>query len=299
MVGLQDMGLNKGFTMSTFSIEVFPSNDTERLQDCVSRIAPLGPQFISVTSGAGGSTTDRTAGALELVGDFAKAPRAAHLTCVGRSRADVMAEAQAHKANGITRIVALRGDGFEAHPDGFAGSVDLTEALAEQGFDVSVGAYAERHPDSLGEDADLAHLQRKFEAGANRAITQFFFEADTFLRFRDRCVKAGIKSPIVPGILPIESWSGALKMATRCGIDVPAFLVEAFAHAERDDTTELLATSVAAEMCDDLLAEGVEHLHFYTLNRARLTSRVCTLLNLDGEPQGVSNAQLVSELRAS
>jgi len=187
----------------------------------------------------------------------------------------------------VTEIVALRGDApqgaaqFTAHPEGFASSVDLIEALAETGnFKIRVGAYPEKHPDAADQAADIAFLKRKFDAGATSAITQFFFEAETFFRFRDACVKAGIDAPIIPGILPIENWSGAQKFAARCGTSIPAVVSDAFTNATRDGTTDLLATALATELCDDLIQGGVEDLHFYTLNRPELTRDVCHALGV-------------------
>jgi methylenetetrahydrofolate reductase (NADPH) len=187
----------------------------------------------------------------------------------------------------VTEIVALRGDApkgaerFTPHPEGFASSVELIEALAATGnFTLRVGAYPEPHPDAADTLADVRWLKRKIEAGATSAITQFFFEADTFLRFRDLCAKEGITAPVIPGILPIENWNGAKRFAQRCGADVPVFLDEAFATAKRDGREDLLATAICTEMCDKLIQEGVEDLHFYTLNRPHLTREVCHALGV-------------------
>jgi methylenetetrahydrofolate reductase (NADPH) len=207
---------------------------------------------------------------------------AAHLTCVDATKAETFKIAKSYADAGVRNIVALRGDApkgadaFAAHPDGFANSVELVEALADTGnFNIRVSAYPEKHPEAVDQAADIAFLKRKIDAGATSAITQFFFEAETFFRFRDACVKAGINAPIIPGILPIENWAGTQRFARQCGTHIPQVISDGFAHATRDGTTELLATAIATELCDDLLEGGVEHLHFYTLNRPELTRDVC------------------------
>ena len=186
-------------------------------------------------------------------------------------------------------IVALRGDPpkgtdkFVAHPDGFANSCELISALAKAGdFNIRVGAYPEAHPEAANAQADIDWLKAKLDAGATEALTQFFFEADTFFRFRDACVKAGIDAPIVPGILPIENWKGARRFAMSCGTHVPQWLDDAFAAAERDGDgrTDLLATSLCTELCSDLIEGGVDKMHFYTLNRPELTRDVCHALGV-------------------
>jgi methylenetetrahydrofolate reductase (NADPH) len=217
---------------------------------------------------------------------------AAHLTCVDASKAETLEIASHYASAGVRDIVALRGDApkghasFAPHPDGFSGSVDLISALAEtENFNILVGAYPEIHPDARDADADITHLKAKLDAGASGAITQFFFEADTFLRFRDRCAKAGIDAPITPGILPIENWEGVKRFAANCGAQVPQILGQAFENAARDGTTDLLATAVAAELCDTLTSEGVPDLHFYTLNRPDLTAEVCKALGITPKPR--------------
>jgi len=187
----------------------------------------------------------------------------------------------------VTEIVALRGDApkgadrFTPHPDGFASSVDLIEALAKTGkFKLHVGAYPEAHPDSTSADQNIGWLKRKIDAGASSAITQFFFEADTFFRFRDACQAAGITAPIIPGILPIQNWDAAKRFAARCGTKVPARLDEAFTLAARDGRTDLLALTQCSGLCDRLIQGGVEDLHFYTLNRPHLTRDVCHALGI-------------------
>jgi methylenetetrahydrofolate reductase (NADPH) len=212
---------------------------------------------------------------------------AAHLTCVDASRTETLAIAEAYAEQGVTEIVALRGDAphgaarFVAHKDGFASSEELVAALAKTGkFKLRVGAYPERHPDAADDFSDVTWLKRKIDAGASSAITQFFFEAETFFRFRDACAKAGIDAPIIPGILPIQSWEGTKKFAARCGTSVPLRLDEGFAAAKRDGREALLALTQCTTLCTRLIEEGVEDLHFYTLNRPELTRDVVRALGI-------------------
>lgn len=277
-------------TAPRISFEFFPPQTLDasfRLWETVQTLAPLKPAFVSVTYGAGGTTRKLTHEAVATIGANFGLNVAAHLTCVDASREETLAIAETYAAAGVTEIVALRGDApkgadrFAARPDGFANSVELIEALAGTGkFTLRVGAYPEAHPDAPDMAANVAWLKRKIEAGAASAITQFFFEAESFFRFRDACAAAGITAPIIPGILPITSWSGAKRFAERCGTSVPQWLDEAFTHAVRDGREELLATAVATELCDDLLRGGVEDLHFYTLNRPQLTRDICFALGI-------------------
>jgi methylenetetrahydrofolate reductase (NADPH) len=277
-------------TRPKVSFEFFPPKNLEgsfRLWDCVNTLAPLDPSFVSVTYGAGGTTRQLTHEAVGTIHKTSGLKVAAHLTCVNATKEETLAIAEGYAAVGVTEIVALRGDppkgtgGFQAHPQGFASSVDLIAALADTGrFTIRVGAYPEKHPDSPDAQADIAWLKRKIDAGATSAITQFFFQPETFFRFRDACVKAGITAPIIPGILPIENWAGARKFAAACGTHVPPTIAQAFDNATRDGTTDLLATAVATSLCDRLLQGGVEHLHFYTLNRPELTRDVCHALGI-------------------
>ena len=273
------------------SFEFFPPKSLEasfRLWDTVRMLAPLNPDFVSVTYGAGGTTRALTHEAVTTIGKEFGLTVAAHLTCVDATRAETLAIADSYAKAGVSNLVALRGDPpkaagrFQPHPEGFAHSIELIEALKATGnFTIRVGAYPEAHPESTGIDADLAWLQRKFAAGADQAITQFFFEPETFLRFRDRAEKAGIDAArIIPGIIPIENWSGIRRFALATGASVPAWLDEAFDKAARDGREDLLATALCTEMCDTLLSEGVEAMHFYTLNRAILTRDVCFALGV-------------------
>ena len=277
------------------SFEFFPPKNLEgsfRLWDCVNTLAPLDPAFVSVTYGAGGATRKLTHDAVATIHKTSGLNVAAHLTCVDASRTETLDIAQGYADIGVTQIVALRGDapknsdGYRPHADGFHGSIDLIQALAQTSkFAIHVGAYPEKHPESASQQADIDHLKRKFDAGATSAITQFFFEADTFFRFRDACVAAGITAPIIPGVLPVENWNGARKFAQTCGTSIPPLIADAFQNATRDGTTDLLATALATELCDDLIIGGVDHLHFYTLNRPELTRDVCHALGITPKVQ--------------
>lgn len=273
------------------SFEFFPPQSLEaafRLHGTVQSLAPFDPRFVSVTYGAGGTTRALTREAAETLHKTAGLRVAAHLTCVGATRAETLEIADGFAKAGIRDIVALRGDApkgadkFTPHAEGFANAVELIAGLRDAGdFNIKVGAYPEPHPDAPYEGADIDWLKAKLDTGADEAITQFFFEAETFLRFRDACAKAGIDKQITPGIFPIENWTGAKRFAARCGASVPANLDEAFAKAARDDREELLAVAQATELCDALVCEGVDKLHFYTLNRPELTAKVCTALGLE------------------
>ena len=272
------------------SSEFFPPKNLEasfRLWDTVQVLSPLMPRFVSVTYGAGGTTRELTRDAVGTLHKNTGLNVAAHLTCVNATREETMEIVDGFAKAGVTDIVALRGDPpkgegkFTPTPGGFANSVELIEALSATGkFTLRVGAYPEKHPEAADTDADIDWLKRKIDAGAAEALTQFFFEPETFLRFRDRCAKAGIDAPIVPGILPIENWKGLRRFAEACGTAIPAWLDEAFDKAIRDDRQDLLATALCTEMCDTLMAEGVEKLHFYTLNKPELTRDVCHALGV-------------------
>lgn len=275
------------------SFEFFPPQSLDasfKLWETVQVLAPMQPNFVSVTYGAGGTTRKLTHDAVATIKRNYGLNVAAHLTCVDASRAETLEVAEAYAEVGVTEIVALRGDApkgadrFTPHPDGFASSVELVEALAKTGkFKLRVGAYPEQHPDAADKYADVAWLKRKIDAGASSAITQFFFEADTFFRFRDACVKAGITAPIIPGILPIQSWDGTKKFAARCGASVPQRLDEGFAMAKRDGRDDLLALTQCTTLCSRLIEGGVEDLHFYTLNRPELTREVVRALGIAPE----------------
>ncbi|MCX7560733.1 methylenetetrahydrofolate reductase [NAD(P)H] [Sulfitobacter sp. F26204] len=280
-------------TTPQVSFEVFPPRNVDagfNLWDTAQTLAPLNPRFFSVTYGAGGSTRDLTHDAAHVLRRTSGLPVAAHLTCVGASKTETLEVAETFAKIGVTDIVALRGDPqdgaktFTPHPEGFADSCALIEALAEKGtFNIRVGAYPDSHPEAADMNANVQWLKRKFEAGADEAITQFFFEPESFLRFRDACAKVGIDKPITPGIMPVLNWKSARNFATRCGTPVPKWVDDAFEAAIRDDRHDLLATAMCTEMCDTLINEGVENLHFYTLNRAELTRNVCRALGVTPE----------------
>lgn len=272
------------------SFEVFPPRTVDagfHLWDTAQALAPLTPRFFSVTYGAGGSTRDLTHDAAHVLRRSSGLPVAAHLTCVGASKAETMDVADSFARIGVTDIVALRGDPengadhFTAHPDGFSNSCELIEALATRGnFNIRVGAYPDVHPEAADAKSNIDWLKRKFEAGADEAITQFFFDAETFLRFRDACAAAGINKKITPGIMPIQNWKSARNFAARCGTPVPDWINQSFEAAIRDDRHDLLALTLCTEMCSTLVDEGVEDLHFYTLNRADMTRDVCRALGV-------------------
>ncbi len=277
-------------TTPEISFEFFPPQNLAasfRLWDTVQTLAPLDPRFVSVTYGAGGTTRDLTRDAVSTLHSSSGLNVAAHLTCVQATKEETLSIARDFANAGVKDIVALRGDPpknagqFHPHPQGFANSVELIEALANTGeFNIRVGAYPDIHPEAADGRADVDWLKAKLDAGASEALTQFFFEAETFFRFRDACEKAGIDAPITPGILPIENWKGARNFAKRCGTAIPAWVEDAFEKATRDGREDLLATAMCTELCSDLIDGGVDKLHFYTLNRPELTRDVCHALGV-------------------
>ncbi|RJL11675.1 methylenetetrahydrofolate reductase [NAD(P)H] [Paracoccus siganidrum] len=281
------------------SFEFFPPKTLDasfRLWETARALAPLRPDFVSVTYGAGGTTRQLTHEAVTTINRHYGVNVAAHLTCVEATRAETLKIVQDYADAGIREIVALRGDApkgqdrFTPHPDGFAHSVELIEAIAARGdMTIRVGAYPEPHPDSASTDADVAWLKRKIDAGATSAITQFFFEPETFFRFRDKCAAAGIEAPIIPGLLPIQGWAGAKRFAATCGTSIPQWAEDAFATAisEGPDSERRLATAICTELCGKLLDGGVDRLHFYTLNRPEMTLDVCATLGIRPEPSGL------------
>ena len=273
------------------SFEFFPPHDDAgetRLWHVMARLSPLSPSFVSVTYGAGGSTRLRTDLVVRRIHDETSTPVAAHLTCVGASRSDVDAIATGWWEAGIRHIVALRGDMPDAgtpyapHPDGYENAADLVGGLHQIAkFDISVAAYPESHPDSPTLKADLDNLKRKIDAGATQAITQYFFNADDFLKFRDRITAAGIDVPVIPGILPVTNFAKVVEFSARCGASVPDWMASLFDDLDDDpDTRKMVAVSVAVDQCRALQAEGVNQFHFYTLNRAELTYAICWRLGL-------------------
>ncbi len=277
--------------MINVSFEFFPPADAAMeatLWRSVERLAPLKPHFVSVTYGADGSTRTRTHQVVSRIQRETPLTGAPHLTCIGASRGEVLDIARQYWAQGISHIVALRGDPpqgsehYAPHPDGFAYAADLVAGLRSVAdFDISVAAYPETHPEASSADFDLDNLKRKLDAGASRAITQFFFDPQHYLRFRDRCAAAGIRAPIVPGILPITRFAQVRRFAERCGAQIPQWLAERFAGLEDDpETRRLIAASVAIEQVSLLERHGVCDFHFYTLNRAELTYAICHALGL-------------------
>ena len=276
------------------SFEFFPPKtpkSEESLWRSVERLAPLRPRFMSVTYGADGSTRDRTHRVIHKLLEETTLTCAPHLTCVGASRDEIQAIARQYWDDGVRHIVALRGDPpqgserYEPYPGGFDYAVDLVAGLKQIGdFDVSVAAYPEVHPDAPSGQFDLEYLKRKIDAGASRAITQFFFETDTFLRFRDRCADIGISVSIVPGILPITRFPQLLSFAKMCGATVPDWLHQRFDGLDDDpETRQMIAANLAIEQVQKLQQHGVNEFHFYTLNRSELTYAICYSLGLRPE----------------
>ena len=273
------------------SFEFFPPR-TEKMADTlwesIKTLEPLGPRFLSVTYGAGGSTRERTHATVERILKETGLTPAAHLTCVGSSRDEVDAIARDYWDLGVRNIVALRGDPpeagtrFEAHPHGYGDAAELVAGLKRVApFDISVACYPECHPEAASSQADLDHLKRKIDAGADRAITQFFFSAERFFEFRDRVAASGLDVEIVPGILPVTNVAQARKFAGQCGASIPDWLDRAFEGLdERPAARQLVAATVAAELCGQLYSGGVRHFHFYTLNRAELAYAICHLLGV-------------------
>lgn len=279
----------------TVSFEFFPPKDEQMEQtlwQSVERLAPLQPRFVSVTYGADGSTRTRTHSIVTRIQKSAPLTAAPHLTCVGAPREEILDIARDYWAHGIRHIVALRGDPPQAmgkatgeyvpHPGGFAYAVDLVKGLKSVAdFEISVATYPEMHPEAPNTSFELENLKAKIDAGADRAITQFFFDPQLFLRFRDQCAAAGIGASIVPGILPITRFPQMLRMAQRCGASVPDWLAHRFDGLDEDaDTRRLIAAAVAIEQVQELQRQGVEEFHFYTLNRSELTYAICHALGV-------------------
>ena len=273
------------------SFEFFPpktEKSEQSLWKAIERLSSLQPRFVSVTYGADGSTRDRTHNIVSRIIQETGLVGAPHLTCVDASRGEIDAIARRYADEGIRHIVALRGDPqqgsdrYQPHPDGYRYAVDLVAGLKKVAdFDISVAAYPEGHPEAPSPEFDLDNLKRKLDAGANRAISQFFFDTDNFLRFRDRCVANGIDAPIVPGILPITRFDRLLSFAKMCGTDVPAWLHERFDGLDDDaETRSMLAANVAIEQVNRLRENGVSEFHFYTLNRAEQTYAICHALGV-------------------
>lgn len=288
----EGMEMSNGSKNVQVSFEFFPPNSAkmeETMWRSIEHLAPLGPRFVSVTYGADGSTRERTHAAVAKIAEETSLTAAPHLTCVDAARGEIDDIARRYWDMGIRHLVALRGDPpreadgvYVPHPGGYAYAADLVAGLKQIGdFDISVGAYPEVHPEAESADADLDNLRHKLDAGASRAITQFFFDVDVYLRFRDRCAKAGIESSIVPGILPITRFPQLKKFARGCGASVPGWLEERFAGLDDDAATRtMIAASVAIDQVRRLQAEGIDEFHFYTLNRSELTYAICHALGV-------------------
>ncbi len=275
----------------SISFEFFPPKSeaaNAQLWRSVERLAPLGPRYVSVTYGAGGSTRERTMKAIKAIKERTDLSIAGHLTCVGATREETLDVARAYAKIGVRRIVALRGDPpagadrFEPHPDGFASAAELVESLrATVDLQVAVAAYPETHPEAMSAKSDIDNLKRKLDAGADKAITQFFFDNQAFYRFLDKCEKAGINAPIAPGILPIENFDKMRKFADMCAATVPQALTEAYAKVRDQADADRLSVEVAEAQCQDLVANGCGHIHFYTLNKPDLCYAVSRSLGLE------------------
>lgn len=279
------------------SFEFFPPKSEAMeatLWQSVEALGVLDPRFLSVTYGAGGTTRERTHNTVARIARETPIAVAAHLTCVDATREEIDAVAQEYWAAGVRHIVALRGDPpragekYATHPGGYENAADLVAGLRRlHPFEISVAAYPECHPDSPDAAHDLDNLKRKIDAGANRAITQFFFEADTFLRFRDAAAAAGIDAEIVPGIMPVMSFAAVQKMSAMCGTQVPAWMARLFDGLDDHPAArQLVSATLAAELCRNLYSGGVRQFHFYTLNRAELSYAICHLLGV--RPRGAA-----------
>uniref|UniRef100_UPI0035CC3D7A methylenetetrahydrofolate reductase [NAD(P)H] n=1 Tax=uncultured Sphingomonas sp. TaxID=158754 RepID=UPI0035CC3D7A len=277
------------------SFEFFPPKTEkmeETLWESVQTLAPLGPQFVSVTYGAGGSTRERTHATVARIARETAIPAAAHLTCVDATREEIDAVANEYWEAGVRHIVALRGDSsvpgakFQSPVGGYENAAALVEGLRKlHPFEISVAAYPEAHPDSPNAAADLDNLKRKLDAGGTRAITQFFHEAETFFRFRDAAEKAGIDAEIVPGIMPVMNFAAVQRMSAMCGTVVPSWMGTLFEGLDAHPAArQLVSATVAAELCRRLYAGGVRDFHFYTLNRAELSFAICHLLGIRAQP---------------
>ncbi|HVF83564.1 MAG TPA: methylenetetrahydrofolate reductase [NAD(P)H] [Sphingomicrobium sp.] len=276
------------------SFEFFPPKSekmAETLWSSIETLAPLHPRFVSVTYGAGGSTRERTHATVERIVRETQLPAAAHLTCVDASRSEIQEIAHAYWEAGVRHIVALRGDppeegaSYLPRADGYSGAAELVAGLkAVAPFEISVACYPEVHPQAHCPDTDLDNLKRKVDAGADRAISQFFFSPEAFLHFRDRAAAAGISAEIVPGILPVSNVAQTRKFAQLCGAAIPDWLDRMFEGLDdKPAARQLIAATIAAELCGQLYAGGVRHFHFYTLNRAELAYAICHLLGVRAE----------------
>jgi len=274
----------------SISFEFFPPRTPKleaKLWQSIERLAPIGPKFVSVTYGAGGSTRTATHKIVKTIISDTDLNVAAHLTCVSASKEEVDAVIDDYKAVGVNHIVALRGDMpdmelFQPHPGGYSSSVDLVEAIKKHGcFDISVSAYPEKHPESSSFEADINLLKAKIDAGADQAITQFAFDTDVYASFRDKVIADGINIPVIPGIMPTTNFKGVQRMAEKCGTNIPNWLISKYIGLEEDlERRQEIAINVAVNQCRRLISEGFDRLHFYTLNQHQIISKVCRILGL-------------------
>ena len=277
--------------MTSISFEFFPPKSAEteaKLWDVVNELSVIGPDFVSITYGAGGSTRDRTHKCVKHIVTKTDLKPAAHLTCVAASKSEVDEVIEDYANAGVKHIVALRGDmpdmaAFSPHPDGYSGSVELVESLAKRGgFDITVSAYPEKHPESENMQTDIDLLKAKIDAGATRAITQFVFDTEQYYRFRDLLADNQINIPVIPGIMPTTNFKGVLRMSEACGASVPEWMKNKFDGLDEDlESRRELAIEIAIDQCRDLINSGFENLHFYTLNQATVTKAVCNALCLE------------------
>ena len=276
--------------IKSISFEFFPPQTPKfeaKLWQSIEQLAPIEPKFVSVTYGAGGSTRFATHKIVKNIINDTELNVAAHLTCVAATKEEVDSVIDDYKSIGVNHIVALRGDMpdmglFKAHPDGYSSSVDLVEAIKQHGcFEITVSAYPEKHPESSSFEADINLLKAKIDAGADQAITQFAFDIDAYLIFRDKLVADGINIPVIPGIMPSTNFKGVQSMAEKCGTSIPEWLSAKYIGLEDDfERRQEIAIKVAVDQCRKLISEGFDQLHFYTLNQHKVISEVCNILGL-------------------
>ena len=288
----------------SISFEFFPPKTPKleaKLWQSIERLAPIGPKFVSVTYGAGGSTRTATHKIVKTIISDTDLNAAAHLTCVSASKEEVDSVIDDYKAVGVNHIVALRGDMpdmglFQPHPNGYSSSVDLVEAIKKHGcFDISVSAYPEKHPESSSFEADINLLKAKIDAGADQAITQFAFDTDVHASFRDKITACGINVPLIPGIMPTTNFKGVQRMAEKCGTRIPDWLISKYIGLEEDlERRQEIAINVVVDQCRGLISEGFDRLHFYTLNQYKVISEACHILGL-----GVGSRLAEEELTGS
>ena len=279
----------------SISFEFFPPKTPKleaKLWQSIERLAPIGPKFISVTYGAGGTTRTATHKIVKNIINDTELNAAAHLTCVAATKEEVDSVIDDYKSVGVNHIVALRGDmpdmgSFQPHPNGYSSSVDLVEAIKQHGcFDVTVSAYPEKHPESSSFETDINLLKAKIDAGADQAITQFAFDNDVYSSFRDKVIAGGINIPLIPGIMPTTNFKGVQSMAEKCGTSIPEWLSAQYTGLEDDfERRQEISIKVAVDQCRKLISEGFDQLHFYTLNQHKVISKVCNILGLGAESE--------------